>query len=362
MGKRNLSDLVVVNGTAYTHDGIFTLTTCGHHVSIGLKETFPPAIQDSNNPNILKGKEAYTLLLQLACGLDSEKAGEHHIMGQLKKTWDKWSPTHKTELTDFMNDVFADAKYIRSTIVDPAYHFTDFSQPGKRSEKALAGRLLAGIKKGDTVLLVAHGADITEDIARAIGRDNNHSVAEIIITHPDEGALRHHYAELGQAQRRGLIKSKITSMPFDTAISEGLMRANHTIVSLPAGLNPDADRRIIEAWQKRVDPQGFLVLLSQTSTKNNLWNAAHLTHYISPDAVTAKMNEMKDAFHKTLDRASKACDYAAEARIRGLFSGKVQHVVKTFLDLDQDALMNELTTLCAVQDRFRPDHHKSTHK
>jgi len=94
------------------------------------------------------GAEAYRFLLQLACGLESEMAGETEILGQIKESWRQFEttqPERAAALRPFMQRLLQDTKEIRSEYVVGL---------GSASYGALVRRLL-GADDGTTLLLGA---------------------------------------------------------------------------------------------------------------------------------------------------------------------------------------------------------------
>ncbi len=95
------------------------------------------------------GAEAYRFLLQLACGLESEIAGETEILGQIKQAWRDYEtaqPEAAKALRPWMQRLLQDTKEIRSEYVVSL---------GSATYGSLVRRLLGGTLTGPTLLIGA---------------------------------------------------------------------------------------------------------------------------------------------------------------------------------------------------------------
>ena len=153
-----LSDLIVLNRKTAERppcgllpDGL-VLGTCLREVRIAM---LPSAEQPSRAQADAAGYErhvgadAYRFLLQLACGLESEIAGETEILGQIKQAWREHEATGSDgakALRPWMQRLLQDTKEIRSEYVVGL---------GSATYGSLVRRLLGGELRGPTLLVGA---------------------------------------------------------------------------------------------------------------------------------------------------------------------------------------------------------------
>src|SRR5687767_4775047 len=153
-----LADLIVLNrkssgetSTTLLPDAC-VIGTCLREVRIGMMSADAqplPAEAEAAGYELHAGAGAYRFLLQLACGLESEIAGETEILGQVKQAW-RDCETSGDEmprlLRPWMQRLLQDAKEIRSEYVVGL---------GSATYGSLVRRLLGGASHGPTLLLGA---------------------------------------------------------------------------------------------------------------------------------------------------------------------------------------------------------------
>src|SRR5262245_24041954 len=96
-----------------------TVSTCLREVRIAVlpADVAPSQVEGATDYEVHGGADAYRFLLQLACGLESEIAGETEIFGQIKQAWRDYEATHATEaraLRPWMQRLLQDTKEVRS--------------------------------------------------------------------------------------------------------------------------------------------------------------------------------------------------------------------------------------------------------
>lgn len=170
------------------------------------------------------GADAYRFLLQLACGLESEIAGETEILGQIKQQWRDYETSHAAEaktLRPWMQRLLQDTKEIRSEYVVGL---------GSATYGSLVRRLLGGSLTGPTLLLGAG------------------QLAETILPFLDTGEVMvwnrgHQRAEEMLARQRAAAAGRIRLLDSTTVAENAAWRRAHDVViCIPADAARDAER------------------------------------------------------------------------------------------------------------------------
>src|SRR5688572_10526674 len=101
------------------HDAaIFALETCLRLLWVSLDKNFDAyGLAARFGGEVLRGTEAYRVLLEVGCGLESEIPAETEIFGQLRASW-KHFQAHEAQaagqLDSFIQQLFRDIKEIRT--------------------------------------------------------------------------------------------------------------------------------------------------------------------------------------------------------------------------------------------------------
>ena len=121
-----LADLIVLNRKASDAAAgaqlpdACVISTCLREVRIAMQPSWHAPIAmaaQAAGYEIFTGADAYRFLLQLACGLESEIAGETEIFGQIKQAWREYEtaqPVGARALRPWMQRVLQDTKEVRS--------------------------------------------------------------------------------------------------------------------------------------------------------------------------------------------------------------------------------------------------------
>ena len=153
----------------FNEKGLFVLHTCQRTLIIGLKKDPLEWIPHTTAYESLKGKEAYTFLLETICGLKSKLQGENEIAGQFKKTFKNYlrDPQKNIFLVSILEKLFKDAKEIK----------TDYlSQIGQHSYSALAKKILQQNSSSKDVLIIGSGA-LSLDLIKVLNKKFNLSLS-----------------------------------------------------------------------------------------------------------------------------------------------------------------------------------------
>lgn len=150
-------------------EGLFILNTCQRTLVIGLKKEPLEWTPQTSSCESLKGKEAYTFLLETICGLKSKLQGENEIASQFKKTFKEYlkDPQKNIFLVSVLEKLFKDAKEIKTD---------HLSQIGQHSYSALAKKILQQYSSSKDVLIIGSGA-LSLDLIKVLNKKFNLSLS-----------------------------------------------------------------------------------------------------------------------------------------------------------------------------------------
>jgi len=229
------------------------LSTCLREVRVALlpEDAQPAPMQTAAaGYELHRGAEAYRFLLQLACGLESEIAGETEIFGQIKQAWRDYEATHAAEaraLRPWMQRLLQDTKEVRSE------HVVGL---GSATYGSLVRRLLGGTLRGPTLLLGAG------------------QLAETILPFLDTGEVRvwnrgreraHNMLARARAPQTERVRLLECSREAEDAAWRG---AHDVVICIPADGVRDAERVALWHSQPR---QGRVLHLGIDATTGTAW-------------------------------------------------------------------------------------------
>lgn len=302
-----LSDLIVLNrpiaaGSPESASGPLQ-SACG--ISTCLREVrvaaLPPQLQTTAAECAAVGFEryigadAYRFMLRLACGLESEIAGETEILGQIKDAWrahEAADAQAASVLRPWMQRLLQDTKEIRSEFVTGL---------GGATYGSLVRRLLGAETTGPTLLLGAG------------------QLAEAVLPYLDSGDVwiwnRHaeRARELVARQRTPSAQQRIRVFDATEEAELAAWRAAHNVVIC---IPPDPDRDAMRArtWKHHMTDRGRVLHLGLESAAGTAWEGI------------ASLSTLRDLFalretqanqrETQLARAQRACaDKAQLARL-----------------------------------------------
>jgi glutamyl-tRNA reductase len=256
-----LADLIVLNRrsaagapTALLPDAC-VLGTCLREVRIAMlpvDQQPSPAAADADGYERHAGAEAYRFLLQLACGLESEIAGETEILGQIKQAWrdceSSGSPL-AVRLRPWMQRLLQDTKEIRSEYVVGL---------GSATYGSLVRRLLGGDLPGPTLLLGA--GQLAETVLPFLDS------GEVLVWNRSPQRAREMLARQRVPQTQGRVH-----LLDSTAEAEGnaWRRAHDVILCIPADAEQDAER--MRWWRHHAPADGRVLHLGIDSAAGTAW-------------------------------------------------------------------------------------------
>jgi hypothetical protein len=240
-----------------------------------------------------RGADAYRFMLRLACGLESEIAGETEILGQIKEAWrdhERDDSEAATALRPWMQRLLQDTKEIRSE------HVVGL---GSATYGSLVRRLLGAEQHGPTLLLGA--GQLADAVLPWLDAD------EVWLWNRHADRARDLLARQRDTKSRERIKLLDASLEAEVAAWQ---QAHNVVLCIPADPLRDASRASV--WRSR--GRGRLVHLGIESTAGSAWdgvaNVATLRDLFALRDTHASQREA------LLARAQRACtDKAQLARL-----------------------------------------------
>lgn len=238
-----LSDLIVLNrkvpeapASDLLPDAL-VVATCLREVRIALRpaEQQPTAAQArAAGFERHAGQEGYRFLLQLACGLESEIAGETEILGQIKQAWrdhEAGSPDSARALRPWVQRLLQDTKEIRSEYI---------TSLGSATYGSLVRRLLGGTLEGPTLLLGA--GQLADAILPFL------DTGEVMLWNRSAERARELLERQRAAQSAGRVHFAGSSARDEDA---AWRRARDVVICIPADAARDAERIALWTGQHR---------------------------------------------------------------------------------------------------------------
>ena len=290
-----LAHLIVLNRR--TPDGAPTallpeslvLGTCLREVRIAVLEpSEQPSVEaaDAAGYERFVGDDAYRFLLQLACGLESEIAGETEILGQIKQAWRDYETSHADQaqaLRPWIQRLLQDTKEIRSEYVVSL---------GSATYGSLVRRLLGGTLAGPTLLIGA--GQLAETILPFL------DTGEVLVWNRSRERAEAMLARQRVARTDGRVHLLESTA---AAEEEGWQRAHDVVLCIPPVAARDARR--VQLWQQRGGTAGHVLHLGMHGAAGTAWEGiAHLgtlTELFGLRDTQATQRELQ------LARARRAC-------------------------------------------------------
>jgi Glutamyl-tRNAGlu reductase, N-terminal domain len=273
------------------------ISTCLREVRVAaLAPSLHPAAEQCAATGFerFRGVDAYRFMLRLACGLESEIAGETEILGQIKEAWrdyERDDPEAAASLRPWMQRLLQDTKEIRSE------HVVGL---GSATYGSLVRRLLGAGQHGPTLLLGA--GQLADAVLPWLEAD------EVWLWNRTAERARELVARQRDARSRERMKVVEASLEAEVAAWQ---RAHNVVICIPADPLRDGSRARI--WQSQPG-KGRLVHLGLESTTGTAWdgipNVATLRDLFALRDTHASQREA------LLARARRACvDKAQLARL-----------------------------------------------
>jgi Glutamyl-tRNAGlu reductase, N-terminal domain len=233
--------------------------TCRREVRIGMQapdDQPMPAEAHAAGYELYTGATAYRFLLHLACGLESEIAGETEILGQVKQAWrdcELAQPEQARRLRPRMQRLLHDTKEIRSEYVVGL---------GSATYGSLVRRMLGGNLQGPTLLLGA--GQLAETILPFL------DTGEVLIWNRSPGRAQEMLSRQRSAQIEGRVQL-LDSTP--DAEAAAWRRVRDVVICIPADAERDAERT--QLWRRHGAPDGRVLHLGIDCAAGTAWHPTH---------------------------------------------------------------------------------------
>jgi hypothetical protein len=295
-----LADLIVLNRNASGNTSTALLPdacvvgTCLREVRIAMQspDDQPLAVEaNSAGYELYTGADAYRFLLQLACGLESEIAGETEILGQVKQAWRDCEATQDEQsrlLRPWIQRLLQDTKEIRSEYVVGL---------GGATYGSLVRRLLGGTLQGPTLLLGA--GQLAETILPFLDS------GEVLVWNRSQARA----AEMLSRQRAAQTEGRVHLLDSTTAAEDlAWQRARDVVICIPPDAARDAARSRL--WRHHGAPDGRVLHLGIDTAAGTPWQQ------VEGIATLRDLFGLRDAQatqrEAMLARARKACANKAQ--------------------------------------------------
>ena len=296
----SLLDLTVLNRSTATDAGAAgqrpeladacVVKTCLREVQVATRPAFDagdmPAVE-TGAAELYRGADAYSFLLRLATGLESEIAGETEIFGQIKEAWRQYETAHPDgakPLRPWMQRLLQETKEIRSEYIVGL---------GSATYGSLTRRLIGGRPEGTTLLIGAGqlATTVLPYLDSADLRLYNRSPARV-------------FEMLRIARARD---SSYRTTVLEPTLGDELAAwrdARDVVLCVPADPGRDAAR--VAAWREHADARGGRILhLGIMSTAGTAWDGvARLATLQDLFSLRDAQAGQRDAL---LARARRAC-------------------------------------------------------
>jgi len=325
----------------------FLAEACARHVFITLEpnDIIPDTIRKEVEKNkkaagisstsrnitrILEGQEAYAFLLSVATGMLSIHRGDAHAKGKITAGWEAYKKRNAVVpgMAQLMDNLFADTKLIRETILSELHPYSE--------EPALAARKLIGIRKNDgsKILIVGGNEQITINTFKVLGLQSS----EIYLTHTDASQLKTIVGEAMPVHSQKHMSAPVKIVSPEELTPEFLKGIDHIFVCSAMGNDPDFEQKLIENWKNHCQGKTSLIHLKGVPEKRGLTEGAWekvkgLPGFIDLEMIRAKHEQDVEANKKIFEKALNACENCAYTRNLG--DGK-KRPVTAFLGLSPE--------------------------
>lgn len=296
--------------------------SCARQIWYGRKEDFqdfPYPENPGGKIKTLHGAQAYSALLRLISGFESNRVGETHVKSQFFEGWrcfnDEFPEVAEgyQRLIGYLNE---DVNFIRN----------DIAGGFKYQRHELSARDISEQKRGDQLLVIGSlgkGGNLsmfTEGIIRVSENRQKNKDNFMTVTHPDPEVLKVLASRLEAMSNDGILRSEIAVRPFEE-IGRLLETTDRVYVDIPMGSDQQNEAMIIQAWQDRVRRDNTMTHLRGDPLNRALsspqWAEAGLDNYFGPEEIRADMAERGRTNRRILENVEAAADLCGNLRNEG---------------------------------------------
>ncbi len=254
---------------------------------------------------LLKGDEAYELLLRVACGLESQIVGETDIFGQVKEAWKtakELAPGLRENLQPWMQRLFEDTKEVRSLYL---------RNTGGASYGSLIRMILSRLPEATRGPVLLVGADqLAQSVAPYLME------TELWLTNRTRESVERLRLELikkdGESDRIRVIEGA-------KEVEKAWLTAAQVVLCVPPSAE---DARRIELWKKG-GAKRPVIHLGALAEHAGHWHS--LPCFYSLSDVFALESSQGRHRSTQIARARKACEEKAKLRLLGGGSLSLPH-------------------------------------
>ncbi len=283
-------------------------------------ETFPSDKIHGHSYTLHHGANAYQHLMRLNLGLLSRQFGETNIAGQFYNGWAEMHKTYPEKAKPYdtlVQQLTNDTRLIRGLIM-PDW---------KMKVHELAARDLSGMQNQDSVLVIGHLTEkghispMTDMLVRKLTSNENMRAREVLITHPDPQTKNKLLEELKGLKDSKRIRGDVSAFDFDD-LSVAFELYDRVYITMPMGLNPEADQTIINAWKGRNAEENTITHLrapaENMAASLKPWIIADLDNYTSPEDIREEMVKRERNNTKLAQDAENTILKCIQLRLQGL--------------------------------------------
>lgn len=282
---------------AATLAGAFYLDTCQRVLWVTTQDEFEQAREttDWTGYEVFTGVAAYSFLLRVATGLESQVVGETDVFGQLKEAWRKVTLELDENVDFYIQKIFEDTKEIRSRYLQ---HL------GGVSYGTLVRKFLQTKKNYDPTLLVGAG-----QLAQSVGPFLLEQEIWIINRSIDKA-----HALANELKCEYGARVRVLETAEEQA--EGWSKSSQAVVCVPVDESVDPAR--VELWNQGNAAAGrdrTILHLGAQKTQSGPWQSLSGASYL--DDIFELQKAQGEVRSLQIGLALRACDERAKLRALG---------------------------------------------
>lgn len=282
---------------ANTLSGAFYLDTCQRVVWVTSQDEFERVSEttDWTGYEVSTGVAAYSFLLRVATGLESQVVGETDVFGQLKEAWRKAAYDLDENVDFYIQKIFEDTKEIRSRYLQ---HL------GGVSYGTLVRKFLQTKKNYDPTLLVGAG-----QLAQSVGSFLVEQEIWIINRSIDKA-----HALADELKREHGARVRVLETAEEQA--EGWLKSSQAVICVPVEEALDPAR--VELWEKgngAAKRNRTLLHLGAQKAQSGPWQSLSGASYL--DDIFELQKAQGEVRSLQIGLALRACDERAKLRALG---------------------------------------------